>query len=194
MEVIFAKLYFRYGAMGASKTANALMVEHNYKERDQFALLYKPSVDNRYGEDKVKSRIGISNTGRIISKQMDIYNDVKSELKNKEINCIIIDEAQFLSKKNIIELCRIVDELNIPVIAYGLRTDFKGELFEGSMWLLALSDSIEEIKTVCFCGKKAIMNARIQNDKLVKTGDQIQIGGNESYIALCRKHWNEGKI
>lgn len=189
-----AKLYFRYGAMGASKTANALMVEYNYIERNQKALLFKPSVDNRSGADIVKSRIGISKSARLIFKDTDVFKVVKKEVDKKiKINCIIVDEVQFLSKENIFQLSEIVDRLKIPVIAYGLRTDFKGELFEGSKWLFALADSIEEIKTVCFCGKKAIMNARIIEGKVLKTGEQIKIGGNESYIALCRKHWKEGK-
>jgi len=189
-----AKLYFRYGAMGASKTANALMVEYNYIERNQIALLFKPSVDNRSGANIVKSRIGISKPARLIFDDTDIFKVVKSEVaKNIKINCIIIDEVQFLNKENIFQLSEIVDKLKIPVIAFGLRTDFRGELFEGSKWLFALADSIEEIKTVCFCGKKAIMNARIVEGKVIKTGEQIKIGGNEAYIALCRKHWKEGE-
>jgi thymidine kinase len=189
-----AKLYFRYGAMGASKTANALMVQYNYNERGQKALIFKPSIDNRDGKTIVKSRIGIEKEAIVIYLETNIYKIIEEQLKKEKIDCVIIDEAQFLTKKHVEELTNIVDIFNIPVITYGLRTDFKGNLFEGSQWLLAWADTIEEIKTVCFCSKKATMNARILNGKIVKEGKQVKIGGNKSYVALCRKHWKEGKI
>lgn len=189
-----AKLYFRYGAMGASKTSNALMVEYNYRERGQNAVIMKPSIDTREGVDVVKSRIGIGVKAVLIFPDSDVFKTVHSLNRDSKIDCIIIDEAQFLSGDQVDQLCKVVDLLSIPVIAYGLRADFRGELFEGSLRLLAMADTIEEIKTVCWCSKKAIMNARVVNGKVVKEGEQILIGGNESYIALCRKHWAEGNL
>ncbi|HPT77478.1 MAG TPA: thymidine kinase [Candidatus Atribacteria bacterium] len=182
-----AKLYFRYGAMGASKSANALMVKHNYMERGQEALLVKPAVDARDGEKIIRSRIGVQCECELVE------NLDKMDLKR--YSCIIVDEAQFLTKEQVMKLVYIVDELNIPVICYGLRTDFKGELFEGSKALMEVADTIEEIKTICFCGRKATMNARFdENGNVIKTGEQIVLGANDKYIALCRKHWMEGNL
>lgn len=189
-----AKLYFRYGAMGASKTSNALMVEYNYRERGQNAVIMKPSIDTREGVDVVKSRIGIGVKAVLIFPGSDVFKTVDRLNRDSKIDCIIIDEAQFLSNDQVDQLCKVVDLLSIPVIAYGLRADFRGELFNGSLRLLAMADTIEEIKTVCWCSKKAIMNARVVDGKVVKEGEQILIGGNESYIALCRKHWAEGNL
>lgn len=185
-----AKLYFRYSAMNAGKTTQLLQVKYNYEERGQKVLLIKPAIDNRYGSEKIKSRIGLESDAVIINQDTNLI----SLLANKEVNCVIIDEAQFLSRGQVLQICSIVDNQNIPVIAYGLRSDFKGELFPGSEALLSLADSIEELKTICWCGKKAIMNTRLLNGKPTYQGEQIQIGGNESYISLCRKHWREGKI
>jgi thymidine kinase len=185
-----SKLYFRYSAMNAGKTTQLLQVKYNYEERGQKALLLKPVVDNRYGAEKVKSRIGLESDAVTIHQDTDLI----SLVANEEINCILIDEAQFLSREQVLQICAIVDDYNIPVIAYGLRTDFKGDLFPGSEALLSFADSIEELKTICWCGKKATMNTRLLNGKPVFEGEQIKIGGNESYISLCRKHWREGKI
>ncbi len=181
-----AKLYFRYGAMGSSKTANAIMVRHNYEERGQKALMLKPQLDNRDGERIVGSRSGLKAECYFVEELDQIDLDL--------YDCIIVDEAQFLTKEQVEQMVDIVDHRNIPVICYGLRADFKGNLFEGSHWLLAWADTIEEIKTVCWCGRKAIWNARIVDGKVVKDGAQIQLGGNESYVALCRKHWAEGRL
>lgn len=181
-----AKLYFRYGAMGSSKTANAIMVQYNYAERGQSALMVKPKLDNRDGERVVASRSGLSAPCIYME---ELTSDIASAY-----DCIIVDEAQFLTKAQVELLTFFVDELNIPVITYGLRTDFKGDLFEGSHWLLAWADSIEEIKTVCWCGKKATYNPRICNGKVVKEGAQVMLGGNERYTALCRKHWKTGQL
>ncbi|HNW81444.1 MAG TPA: thymidine kinase [bacterium] len=189
-----AKLYFRYGAMGASKTSNALMVEYNYRERDQNALIMKPSIDTREGVDIVKSRIGLGKKAILVFPASNVFEIINEQNIIKKIDCVIIDEAQFLSKDQVDQLCDVVDILSIPVIAYGLRADFRGELFEGSLRLLAMADTIEEIKTVCWCSRKAIMNARVINGSVIKEGEQILIGGNESYIALCRKHWAEGNL
>ena len=189
-----AKLYFRYGAMGASKTSNALMVEYNYFERGQNAVIFKPSIDTRDGIDIVKSRVGLAKKAHLIAPGDDAFDRIDNMNKEKKIDCVIIDEAQFLEGAQVMQLCRVVDELNIPVIAYGLRAAFAGNLFPGSERLLAMADTIEEIKTVCWCSKKAIMNARVIDGKVVKVGEQVVLGGNESYVALCRKHWAEGNL
>ena len=181
-----AKLYFRYGAMGSSKTANAIMVQYNYQERGQNALMLKPQLDNRDGERVVGSRSGLIAPCR--------YVEELDEIDLSGYDCVIVDEAQFLTKAHVRRLVDIVDGMNIPVICYGLRADFMGNLFEGSQWLMAWADSIEEIKTVCWCGRKAIMNARIAGGKVVKKGEQIVLGGNESYVALCRRHWASGEL
>ncbi len=181
-----AKLYFRYGAMGSSKTANAIMVQYNYHERGQNALMVKPRLDNRDGERIVGSRSGLS--------APCIYMEELEDVDLSAYNCIIVDEAQFLKKAQVAQLVQIVDEMNIPVICYGLRADFRGELFEGSTWLMAWADTIEEIKTVCWCGRKATCNARVVDGKVAREGEQIVLGGNESYVALCRRHWKTGEL
>ncbi len=188
-----AKLYFRYSAMNAGKTTQLLQVKYNYEERGQNVLLMKPSIDNRDSTDNIKSRIGLESEAVLVEGNSDLYQYVKGVISNHPVHCIIVDEANFLTREHVFQLCRVVDDLNIPVIAYGLRSDFKGNLFPGSEALLAFADSIEELKTICWCGKKAIMNTRLKNGKPVYEGEQIQIGGNESYISLCRKHWYEGK-
>ena len=189
-----AKLYFRYSAMNAGKTTQLIQVKHNYEERGQNVLVLKSAIDNRDGVEKVKSRIGIECSATLLNSDTNILTLVKENLKKNKLDCILIDEAQFLSKTQVMQICSVVDELNIPCMAYGLRSDFKGNLFPGSEALISLSDSIEELKTICWCGKKAIMNTRLLDGKAVFEGEQIQIGGNESYISLCRKHWREGKV
>lgn len=184
-----AKLYFRYGAMGSSKTANALMVKFNYEEKHQKVLLLKPAADTRDAD--VVSRIGLMSPAKLVGPNENVYAIVD---QGSPVHCVIVDEAQFLTKEQVHQLTELVDKLNIPVICYGLRSDFQGKLFPGSEALLALSDTVEEIKTICWCGKKAIMNMRICNGKAVFEGEQIYIGGNESYNAVCRKHWKEGKF
>ncbi len=181
-----AKLYFRYGAMGSSKTANAIMVQYNYTERGQKVLMVKPQMENRDGARLVRSRSGLE-TECVF---MEEVNDAALE----GIDCVIVDEAQFLTKAQVQTLVHIVDDLNIPVIAYGLRADFRGDFFEGSQWLMAWADTIEEVKTICWCGKKATCNARVMNGRVVKEGDQILLGGNSQYVSLCRKHWQRGEL
>ena len=182
-----AKLYYRYGAMSSSKTENALMVRYNYFERGQKALLLKPSIDTRDGVFMLKSRSGLE-AECILFENMPV-----EDVKNGVYDCIIVDEAQFLSKKDVELLTTIVDEYNIPVICYGLRADFKGEFFEGSMWLMAWADTIEEIKTICWCGRKATFNARLDGKGgITKVGEQVVLGANDKYIGLCRKHWRLG--
>ena len=172
--------------MGSSKTANAIMVRYNYHERGQRVLMLKPKLETRDGEKTVRSRSGLSAPCEYVE-DLDTI-DVSA------YDCLIVDEAQFLTKEQVERLVRIVDEQNVPVITYGLRADFRGNLFEGSMWLLAWADAIEEIKTVCWCGRKATCNARIHDGRVVKDGQQILLGGNESYVSLCRKHWREGNV
>ena len=182
-----AKLYFRYGAMGSSKTANAIMVWYNYKERGQNALLLKPGIDSRNGIRKVWSRSGLE-AGCLPLDELDM-----EKVKNREYDCLIVDEAQFMTKEQVENMVYIVDELNVPVICYGLRTDFQGNFFEGSQWLLARADTIEEVKTICWCGRKATNNARLDGKGgITKVGEQVVLGANDKYIGLCRKHWMKG--
>ncbi len=181
-----AKLYFRYGAMGSSKTANAIMVRHNYLERGQRVLMLKPRLDNRDGETMIASRSGLRCHCHFIE-DLDRFNV-------RDYDCLIVDEAQFLTRAQVERLVRVVDIDNVPVIAYGLRCDFRNELFEGSQWLLAWADTIEEVKTICWCGKKAVCNARVVDGKVAREGEQIVLGGSESYVSLCRRHWAQGKL
>lgn len=183
-----ANLYFRYGAMGSSKTANALMVAYNYKERGKKVLLAKPLTDTRE-VGVMHSRIGLEQPCISVEELVQM-NDAAL----KPYDCFIIDEAQFCRKSDVEFFVHIVDDLGIPVICYGLRADFQQNLFEGSQWLLAWADKIEEIKTVCWCGKGARCNARIDaKGRIIRAGEQVMVGANESYIALCRKHFREGK-
>ncbi len=182
-----AKLYFKYGAMGSSKTANALITKFNYEERGMKVWLIKPSIDNRDGANIVKSRIGLSAQAEIITPNVDLYQEYQ---KHTDCDVIIADECQFLKSAQIDGLRKIVDELDVPVLCYGLRTDFLTHLFEGSLRLFEVADSITEIKTICSCGKKALVNARIDGEgKIVTEGGQILIGGNDSYVAMCHSCW-----
>lgn len=184
-----AKLFFRYGAMGSSKTANALMVEYNYRERGKTVILAKPKTDIRDGELIIKSRIGLESECVLVEELVNMPDE-----QIKQFDCVIVDEAQFCSKTQIEYFVHLVDDLGIPVICYGLRADFRNELFEGSLWLLAWADKIEEIKTVCWCGKAARCNARFNENGIIREGNQVVLGGNSSYIALCRKHLRQGNL
>ena len=182
-----AKLYFKYGAMGSSKTANALITKFNYEERGMKVWLIKPSIDVRDGAAVVRSRIGLQANAEIITPDIDIFEEYS---KHTDYDVIITDECQFFTPAQIDQLRKIVDALDIPVLCYGLRTDFLTHLFEGSRRLFEVADSITEIKTICSCGKKAIVNARIDNDgNVVTQGGQILLGGNDSYIAMCHSCW-----
>lgn len=176
--------------MNSGKSIEVLRTVHNYEEQEKKVLLFTPAIDNRYGKGIVTSRIGMQKDAIVIELDTMMY-----ELAERERpNCILIDEAQFLNKNQVMQLVRIVDELDIPVIAYGLRADFQAKLFEGSYHLLTLADKIEEIKTVCwYCDKKATMNMRCKDGEPIFHGEQIQIGGNESYIPVCRKCYFERK-
>ena len=185
-----AQLYFKYGAMGSSKTANALMARFNYEERGQKCLLVKPRLDQRDGERRVVSRIGLE--------YPCIYFDQMQEMSVMDLQenaCIIVDEAQFLTKEEVHYLVHLVDDLGIPVMCYGLRSDFRGELFPGSYELLVMADKLEEVKTICWCGKKATFNARFdQAGNVLKKGEQVVLGANDKYIGLCRRHWMAGDL
>ena len=182
-----AKLYFRYGAMGSSKTANAIMVQYNYHERGQKALMLKPRLETRDGEKTVRSRSGLSAPCEYVE-DLDTI-DVSA------YDCLIVDEAQFLTKSQVERLVRVVDEQNVPVIAYGLRTDFRTHLFEGSKRLLEIADTIDEIKSTCTCGRKTIVNARVNSlGEIITEGEVVEIGGNERYIAVCRNCWRNKRI
>ena len=185
-----AKLWFFYGAMGSSKTANALMVRFNYHERGMKAALLKPKSESRDGKHIVKSRIGIE--GDCVYVEDFLEQVDRGEIP--EVDAIIIDEAQFLTREQVDKFSDLVDFHNIPVLCYGLRTDFQGNAFPGSARLLELADQIVESSTVCWCGRKARFNARVMNGKIVREGEQVQLGGNESYTSLCRKHFKEGKV
>lgn len=188
-----AKLYFRYGAMNSGKSIDIIKVDFNYKERGHNTLILNSSLDNRYGINKVASRIGVEVNAICVNVDTNILELFIKENNKKKINCVLVDEAQFFKKQQIYQLSNIVDDFNVPVICYGLRSDFQLKAFEGSETLFAICDVLEEIKTICWCGHKAIINARVIDGKIVKEGEQIQIGGNESYTSLCRKHYKEGK-
>lgn len=177
--------------MGSSKTAQALMTKFNYEEKNYIVTLMKPSTDNRDGIDIIKSRIGIESKAVLIHKDTNLWDWYRLDTNLPEV--IIIDEAQFLTTKQVEELKSIATRY-VPVFCFGLKTDFQTHLFEGSKRLLEIADSITEIKSVCKCGNKAIINARINNNKIIKTGEQIQIGGNESYIGMCYDCWKNNKL
>lgn len=187
-----AKLYFKYGAMGSSKTAQVLITKFNYEERDMKVFLMKPSIDERDGHSVVKSRIGLSSEAYVIYPQDNIY-DIFSENKSR-YDVVIIDECQFLTEKQVDELADIVVFYNIPVLCFGLRTDFATHMFPGSKRLFEMADSIQEIKSICKCGNKATINARFnENGKIIFEGEQICLGGNDRYIAMCTKCWLKEK-
>ena len=185
-----AKLYFKYGAMGSSKTANALITRFNYQERDMKVWLIKPSIDDRDGANIIRSRIGLEAVADVITPDADILS--LFEAGHTDCDTVIADECQFFTPEQVDQLRKIVDVYDIPVMCFGLRTDFLTHLFPGSLRLFEVADSITEIKTVCSCGDKAIVNARIDgNGHVVTTGSQILIGGNDSYIAMCHKCWKK---
>ncbi len=187
-----AKLYFYYSAMNAGKSTTLLQSSYNYHERGMQTLIFTPIFDNRFQVGSVSSRIGLQAEAIGFDDAFDFYNYTQGKLaSHANIKCVLIDEAQFLKKQQVEELARIADQLGIPVLAYGLRSDFQGEPFEGSQYLLAWAETITEIKTICHCGRKAIMNMRIDaQGNMVTEGNQIEIGGNDRYMAVCRKHFN----
>lgn len=185
-----AKLYFRYSAMGAGKSLDLLKVAFNYIERGRRVLLFTSALDHRYSEGLIRSRTGLERPAIPVTREFDIVKYVSTLTYRPD--CMLFDEAQFLTKEQVLQMAELVDDRGIPVICYGLRSDFSGEPFEGSKYLMMIADTIEEIKTICHCGRKATMNLRLKDGKAVYTGEQILIGGNESYIPVCRRHWKEG--
>jgi thymidine kinase len=187
-----AKLYFYYASMNAGKSTTLLQADFNYRERGLGTMLYTAAVHDRSGFGVVDSRIGLQAEANTYAPETSLRGEVEAELKRRKVDCILIDEAQFLTRPQVIELAGICDELNIPVLAYGLRTDFQGNLFEGSGALLALADTLVELKAICECGRKATMNLRVDEEgRAVHAGEQTEIGGNDRYIALCRRHFME---
>lgn len=187
-----AKLYFNYSSMNAGKSTALLQANHNYLERGMKTKMFTFSGDNRYEENKIVSRIGISADANSFSEATDLFQDLIEDKELKKIKCVLIDEAQFLKKNQVAQLGKIVDELDIAVLAFGIRTDFQGELFEGSKYLLAWADNLKEIKTVCWCGRKATMVVRLDSKgNILSEGQQLEIGGNEKYVPLCRAHFNK---
>lgn len=185
-----AKLYFYYSSMNAGKSTALLQSSYNYKERGMNTLVLAPRLDDRYGAGKVTSRIGIETEATAFGRPDDLYMLIENQNSEKTLHCILIDEAQFLTRDQVFQLSDVTDKLNIPVLAYGLRTDFQGEPFEGSKYLLAWSDNLKELKAICHCGSKATMVLRLDGDgNAVTEGSQVEIGGNDRYISVCRKHF-----
>ena len=193
-EEIMAQLYYRYSTMNAGKSIELIKVAYNYEERGKHVLTLVPAIDNRYGTGLITSRIGIQREAMVVSDDTNILELYMRENEKQHIDCILIDECQFLKKHHIQELVEIVDSCDVPVLAYGLKNDFRNELFEGSYYLLIYADKIEEIKTICWFGRKATMVARVVDGRIVKQGEQIVVGGNDMYISLCRKHYNDGRL
>ena len=187
-----AKLYFYYSSMNAGKSTSLLQSSYNYRERGMNTLVLAPELDNRYGGGKVTSRIGIEAEARSFRRSDDLFALVEACADSSPLHCVLIDEAQFLTKDQVFQLGEVTDKLNIPVLAYGLRTDFQGEPFEGSKYLLAWSDNLKELKAICHCGTKATMVVRLdENGNAIREGSQIEIGGNDRYVSMCRKHFKE---
>ena len=189
-----AQLYYRYSTMNAGKSLDLIKVAYNYDERGMNTLLLSPSVDNRYGAGKIASKAGVQLPAIPVDEDTNLLELFMAEREKGHIDCILLDEGNFLKKHHVLELTEIVDGFDTPVIVYGLKNDFRNELFEGSYYLLVYADKIEEIKTICWCGRKATMVARVVDGKFVRTGEQILVGGNEMYVSLCRKHYNDGRI
>lgn len=187
-----AKLYFHYSTMNAGKSAMLLQASHNYREMGMQTHLLIARLDNRAGEGCIASRIGISQPAEPFGPQDDLFETLRARRAAGELACVFVDEAQFLTSDQVWQLARVVDDLKIPVMCYGLRVDFRGGLFPGSAALLALADEMREVRTICHCGKKATMVIRQGPDgRALRDGQQIQIGGNETYVSLCRRHWRE---
>ena len=187
-----AKLYFYYSAMNAGKTTSLVQSAYNYRERGMKTLVLKPIIDERHGSSVIRSRIGLETIAESVDPKDDLFQITEKANNNNPLSCVLLDEAQFLTKSQVFSLGEIVDKLEIPVLAYGLRSDFRGELFEGSLHLLAWADELVEIKTICHCGKKAGMVLRLdENGEPVNIGDQVKIGGNDIYVSVCRKHFKQ---
>ncbi len=187
-----AKLYFHYSTMNAGKSTLLLQASYNYRERGMQTYLLTAAIDGRAGQGRIASRIGIAASADTYDETSDLYAMLEKRMRQGPVACIFIDEAQFLTRDQVWQLARAVDDLKLPVMCYGLRVDFRGELFPGSAALLALADEMREARTICYCGKKATMVVRQDEDGNTLTeGEQVQIGGNETYVSLCRRHWRE---
>ncbi len=187
-----AKLYFHYSTMNAGKSTLLLQASHNYRERGMVTYLLTARLDNRSGTGRIASRIGIGEEADIYDTQIDLFRKLKARLDAGQVDCVFLDEAQFLTEEQVWQLARAVDDLGLPVMCYGLRVDFRGNLFPGSAALLAIADEMREVRTICHCGKKATMVVRRGADgRALRDGAQVQIGGNETYVSLCRRHWRE---
>lgn len=185
-----AKLYFYYSSMNAGKSTALLQSSYNYRERGMNTLVMAPLLDVRYGAGKVTSRIGIETNATVFKRDDNLFDIVEAQHREDPLHCILVDEAQFLTRDQVFQLSEVTDRLSIPVLAYGLRTDFQGEPFEGSKYLLAWSDTLSELKAICHCGSKATMVLRLDGDgNAVTEGSQVEIGGNDRYISMCRKHF-----
>jgi len=187
-----AKLYYYYSSMNAGKSTALLQSSYNYKERGMNTLIMAPLLDDRFGAGKVTSRIGIAADALVFGRDDDLFAVVDKQHNTDPLHCVLIDEAQFLTREQVFQLSDVTDNLKIPVLAYGLRTDFQGEPFEGSKYLLAWSDNLKELKAICHCGSKATMVLRLDGQgNAVTEGSQVEIGGNDRYISMCRKHFKE---
>ncbi|MGP6087771.1 thymidine kinase [Antarctobacter jejuensis] len=187
-----AKLHFHYATMNAGKSTLLLQAAHNYQERGMEPYLMTAGIDTRAGQGQIGSRIGLARPADVFGPEDDLFAMIEARLARGPVACIFVDEAQFLSREQVWQLARVVDDLRVPIMAYGLRVDFRGELFPGSAALLALADVMREVRTICHCGRKATMVIRQGPDgEVLKDGDQVQIGGNETYVSLCRRHWRE---
>lgn len=187
-----AKLYFHYSTMNAGKSTALLQADYNYRERGMGTLRLTARLDTRAGPGKIASRIGIAEDAFTFTQHSDLFDAIQTRLASGSCACVFVDEAQFLTDAQVWQLARAVDDLGLPVMCYGLRVDFRGKLFPGSAALLAIADEMREVRTICHCGKKATMVIRRGPDgKVLADGDQIQVGGNETYVSLCRKHWRE---
>ncbi len=187
-----AKLYFYYSSMNAGKSTALLQSSYNYRERGMQTLVLAPDFDDRYGVGKITSRIGLEAAAITFATDQDLFKSIAARVNEGPLHCVLIDEAQFLSKEQVHQLGDVTDELNIPVLAYGLRTDFQGEPFVGSKYLLSWADNIKELKAICFCGGKATMVIRLAEDgNAITQGSQVEIGGNDRYVSMCRKHFKE---
>ncbi|MBB4952838.1 thymidine kinase [Agrobacterium vitis] len=187
-----AKLYFNYAAMNAGKSTMLLQASYNYQERGMRTVIFVAALDDRAGRGKVASRIGLSSDALTFEADTDLFATVEAMHANEPIACVFVDEANFLDASHVWQLARIADRLNIPVMTYGLRTDFQGNLFPASKLLLGIADELREIRTICHCGRKATMNARFDaSGQVIREGAQIDVGGNEKYVSFCRLHWDE---
>ncbi|MET1411918.1 thymidine kinase [Roseibium sp. HPY-6] len=190
-----AKLYFNYSSMNAGKSTVLLQAAYNYRERGMNALLLIAAFDDRGGKGRIASRIGLAADADIFTAEDNVFDHIKSAHEQTQVDAVLVDEAQFLTEEQAWQLANVADQLRIPVMCFGLRTDFQGKLFPGSATLLAIADNLKEIKTICWCGRKATMVARLDaNGRIVEEGDQVVIGGNETYVSLCRKHWSRREL